>query len=665
MAQRADAARNDGRFRDAAALYAEALRLGRNRGDLHVQAGHMFKEVGAYPEAEAHYLQAAELMPNDADLALQLGHFYKTVGRLAAAQTAYRRAANLAPDWAEPVEELDTMCSAGWAPGERASAEDILARTPTEPGNLRIAAAYGVLAPERLPRPFRDMVGRTASSTNVVQFGVAMNTFWGMRRVARGVEAIRGFCVAPQPLVRVTALVNGLTLGHKPLKGPYELEYESDKERIHKYVFNLWYDFSPFAPGRYSLELRFHDHCSVICTHQEDFVVEMPLDELDHPDSDAVVNIDPADARSIEEQIFDRPSVVHNAVLNNEPDQVHTILAIRTDQLGDMVASIPALMRLRELFPAARIVGLLGPANIDLARSLNLFNEIIMVDFRENMQLRTRTLGWEEQLELRDQLVAFHFDIAIDLATSVMSRPLLALSGARFLYGFDDPAWPRLTASVADTYRDPKTGREISPHSARVMALIERLPLLMTSSARVILRDDLSRDRLTAFGIEAGTRYAVLHTGARIVFSRWAHYPALAERLHRDTDLKIVIFTDQAYPRATFPPAIAASDRIVVIDRQLPFDDFDAILSFCSVYVGNDSGPKHLASLRGVPVVSIHSARISWKEWGQEQTGAIITRKVPCAGCSIYHDVDECGKDFACMTGISLEDVYAVVRRYI
>ena len=71
-----------------------------------------------------------------------------------------------------------------------------------------------------------------------------------------------------------------------------------------------------------------------------------------------------------------------------------------------------------------------------------------------------------------------------------------------------------------------------------------------------------------------------------------------------------------------------------------------------------------MASLRGAPVVSIHSSRINWSEWGQEQTGVIISRKVPCAGCTIYHDPEDCGKDYACMN-IGLEDVYAAVRRYV
>jgi ADP-heptose:LPS heptosyltransferase len=669
LRERARAAQREGRFRDAAALYVEVLRTDPGNGPTHVQAGHMFKEAREFETAEHHYRMAAGLMPEDADLALQFGHFYKTTGKLALAREAYARACALAPDWDEPRVELRNLDAAGWRGTEEreppalygAFAED----PDRQPFDPKIALSYGRMAPEQLPRPFRQLIHRSEPSLNISQFGVTLNTFWGMKRVARGVEAIRGFCISTEPLLEVTALVNGLMVHRGPVKGPYELEYEPDQERIHKYVFNIWSDFSGFAPGLYTLELRFSDAGAKPRSIAEDFVVEPPLLEQEHPNSDAIVNLVPGDTRTIDEQINSRPSAVHEAERPNMLPAINSILVMRPDQLGDMVASIPGIMRLRELFPDARLVGLVSPANVDLARSLGVFDDLVTINYRESMPLRTRILSWEDQEALRDQLAPYRFDIAIDLSRSSMSRPLLALSGAPFLYGFEDKDWPRLSANAADAYLDPKNHREIATHSTRVIAMIDRLAALLKSSARVIRRADLSRGRLASYGIADQDRYAVLHTGARIIFSRWAHYMALAERLYRDTDLKIVIFTDRAIARDELPADVATSDRIVIIDRQLPFDDFDALLSFCAVYVGNDSGPKHLASLRGVPVVSIHSARINWSEWGQELTGAIITRKLPCAGCLIYHDVDDCGKDFACVTAISLDDVYAVVRRYV
>ena len=164
-----------------------------------------------------------------------------------------------------------------------------------------------------------------------------------------------------------------------------------------------------------------------------------------------------------------------------------------------------------------------------------------------------------------------------------MGRPLLALSGARLLYGFRDPQWSRLSLSYDDAMPDPKNRREIATHSKRIMNMIERLGTLSHATGKIIRRDDLSRGQLRQYGIAEDEHFAVLHTGARIVWSRWAHFLKLASRLLQDTKLKVALFTDNADLRNNLPPDLAGSDRFIILDKQLPFDDFDAFLSFCSV----------------------------------------------------------------------------------
>ena len=125
------------------------------------------------------------------------------------------------------------------------------------------------------------------------------------------------------------------------------------------------------------------------------------------------------------------------------------------------------------------------------------------------------------------------------------------------------------------------------------------------------------------------------------------------------------MMTDDPLMRSRLAPELAACDRFQLLYQRLPFDDFDAFLSFCTVFVGNDSGPGHLASLRGANVVNLFLARQNWNEWGHENRGYIISRRVPCAGCNIYYDPEECGKDFACITKITPEEVFRTVMEFV
>jgi ADP-heptose:LPS heptosyltransferase len=219
-----------------------------------------------------------------------------------------------------------------------------------------------------------------------------------------------------------------------------------------------------------------------------------------------------------------------------------------------------------------------------------------------------------------------------------------------------------LSAGFEANTRDPFNTLEQVPHTNKVLALIEYFGSIIGSHAQVIGRADLSREMLAPYGISQTDRYAVLHAGARIKFSRWPYYRELASMILERTELKVLMFADNPQDGRQLVPDAADAARFRLLDRRLPFDEFDALLSFCTVFVGNDSGPKHLAALRGAKVVSIHMARNNWNEWGHENEGYILSRRVPCAGCVIHHFSEECGKDFACITNIRPEEVFAAVK---
>jgi len=459
--------------------------------------------------------------------------------------------------------------------------------------------------------------------------------------------------------------LNGLPIHRGSVRGGYPLDYEKSNPNLHKYVFNIWHDVSRFSPGCYDVELSFLDADGGTRRHRERVQIAAPLTEDAYPACDGVVTLSPDDPRSVDEQVDARPSVVRAPPRGLRDEVIRKILVLRTDQLGDMVASIPAMLRLRELFPDARIVGLLTAGNVEFAQSLGVFDDIVLADFPDDMRERRRVMTLEAQEALRTRLMAERFDLAIDLAESFVSRPLLLLSGARILYGFYDREWPWLTIGFESNSHDVRNGLEMLPHSSRNLAMIERLGTMLDSKARVVRRDDLTREMLTRYGIGVEDRFVVLHTGARIVPSRWPHYPELAARVLERTGLKVVMLADDGAMRSHLPEDLAADARFQLIDQRLPFADFDALLSFCSVFVGNDSGPKHLAAVRGANVVSLHAARVNWNEWGQEIGGSIISRKVPCAGCHIFHDADECGRDWTCVTRISVDEVYEAMSRYL
>lgn len=662
LVRRADAARDGGDFRSAAFLYAEAVRLMPHRADLHVQRGNMLKELGELDAAGAAYGDARGMLPDDADLAVQIGHLFKLQGRPADAAESYRRALRLEPGWAAVEREVAAL-----AAFDHRSQDDLLAAAVRQGGNDDARERNTI----DLPRPLRltavlapgaPLNGLHAHADEIAtrRLGKREHTPWGLAQVLRGVQAFRGFVLSEVPAVKVEIFLNGQMIHRGGLKGGFEIPHERARPGLRRYVFNAWVDLTRMIEGRYDVHFRVTDINGRTFEKNEAVVVAAPLAPSDLPDSDNdVAPPTPGDLRSIDAQINDRPSMIRparRAMLKQPP---RTILILRPDVLGDLVVAVPALRRLREILPGARFVGLFSPANVDLARTLGLFDDILVTELLFNPWERRRVVTVEAQKKLAAELAGFDFDMAIDLGTSPDSRLLLPLAQAPVTVGFRADQYPQLTVDVTGSSRDPWNGIENVPHTNMAMGLVEWLNVMMRSETNLLRRNDLDRGLLAAFDLAPDAGYIVLHAGGRWQFSRWPHYLALAEMLIARTDLQIVFMTSDPADVEAVPSSLGTNERFSVVQRRMAFDELDALLSFCSLFIGDDSGVKHLAGMRGAKVIGIQNARNNWSEWGQDMGGYIATRKVPCAGCLIqnYPESDECGRDFVCITAIQPEEI--------
>lgn len=656
MVRRADEARDSARFAEAAFLYGEAARMLPRRGDLHIQHGHMLKEAGDPVGAEAAYRRGEEILPPSADLAMQFGHLFKLQGRAADAARAYARAAALDPAWDEPRRELEMLKAAGVGPAIDVLAVSVPPQShaplPTNPA-LAISAALA-------PGGRLNALHAHDEEIAVRGLGRRERTPWGVLHTLRGVRAFRGFCIAASPVLRIEIFLNGVMVYRGGVKGGYPVPNERDNPRLRKYVFNVWIDLNEFVSGQYQLRYRAIQENGTILTRAEPIAIMPPFAASALPDSDdAVPPADPSDPRSLDEQINARPSMIRpsrRALLSTPPK---TVLVQRADVLGDLVVTVPAIRRLRAILPEARIVGLLSPANVDFARTLGLFDEIVLTELLFDPWERRRVVTAEAQAKLKADLDRYDFDMAIDLGTAGDSRLLLPLSGAPVLVGFSTLDLPNLTVEVAGAARDPYNGIESVPHTNQAMGLVEWLAAMMRSEPTLLRRDDLDPALLDGLGLRDGD-YIVLHVGGRWEFTRWPYYAQLAEMLLARTELKIVLMSIDPDAHAKLPHSLTGSDRFQLLDRRLAFDELDALLSYCALFIGDDSGVKHLASMRGAKVIGIQNARNNWCEWGHDGAGYIVTRKVPCAGCLIqnYPESDDCGRDFVCITAIQPAEIY-------
>jgi ADP-heptose:LPS heptosyltransferase len=457
------------------------------------------------------------------------------------------------------------------------------------------------------------------------------------------VLALRCFAIFARPRVAVILRLDGRFLRRVPLDPPARLPDGRGRQ-----LCNCWLDLSDLPLGRHRITVEPIGPFAWLFRRGRVF---MRVADGFHPDSDA--SLPPDLGPDLTAAVAALPSVVRPARRSPLPDPVRSILVVRADQLGDLVVSLPAMERLRRLFPHARLTLIATAGNADLARATGLFEEVLTVSLDEG-GADLRLMAPEAQAALAERLASARFDLGVDLGEGPRSRLLLLLSGARFTYGFrhGDHHW--LSAGFELNGRDPADALEVIPPARKILALVEALGAMQPRAGGPALPPP-DPALLARHGLAPNQRFLVVHAGARLAYSRWPHVAALVRLLLARTELPLLLFGSVEQVPPDLPAAHAG--RLRLIEGLLPFAEFDALLGGAAVMVGNDSGPKHLAALRGTRVVSLHTARLNWNEWGQEGDGLIISRRVPCAGCGIGPDPAECGRGFTCLTGITPDEV--------
>jgi len=85
-----------------------------------------------------------------------------------------------------------------------------------------------------------------------------------------------------------------------------------------------------------------------------------------------------------------------------------------------------------------------------------------------------------------------------------------------------------------------------------------------------------------------------------------------------------------------------------------------SILKRCQLFISNDSGPVHIASAVGTPVISIFGRNqkgLSPNRWGPVgKKDKILHKEVGCIECLAHN----CNKEFACLKAITVDDVLKV-----
>ena len=314
------------------------------------------------------------------------------------------------------------------------------------------------------------------------------------------------------------------------------------------------------------------------------------------------------------------------------PPVPQRILVIKPSSLGDIVHALPTVNLLRRQFPDAHLAWLVNDAFTSLLKNSPVIDEIILFPRHDRHRLPA----------LLKKLRHDRFDLVVDLQGLLRSGLLARVTGAPRRVGLSDAregaGWfhnevvpvPRLHA--VDRYL--RAAAYLGCATQPVEFPIGNLP---------------SREPGGNIGIHASARWPTKLWGDD-------KFAALIRQLPRER----VVLTGTA-AEANRLHQIAPDCRCVA--GQTDLYKLAEIYRRCAVVVTNDSGPMHLATAVGTPVVAIFGPTDPALTGPYGTQHVILRAALPCAPCFR----DRCRQPIVneCMQRVSVTEVLGAVQKFL
>jgi lipopolysaccharide heptosyltransferase I len=362
------------------------------------------------------------------------------------------------------------------------------------------------------------------------------------------------------------------------------------------------------------------------------------------------------------------------------------ILLIKPSALGDVVHTIPVLVKLRARYPRARIDWLITPENAEVVRHHPALSNVVLFarrDFSKPGQKWRATLGF---FDLLKQIRRAKYDLVVDMHGQVRSALFALISGARVRIGFDRPIkFSRTISAEHDLKNVPNRGwrgaREGSwiayTHRIPIPTLdvhaIDRYlwvaPLLGLDDDPPDLTIHLSSDTvrnverlLKEHGVHADVPLVVLVPGTIWETKHWTieGFAGVARTFLSDGFAVALAGTERDQQRCR--QIAAAAPGVCDLSGKTTPAELAALIRRAEVAVTNDSGSMHVAASLRKPMVSVFGPTNPVHIGPYQRPESVVRMDLPCSPCN-YRRLSQCPFDHACMKQVTSEMVVERVQK--
>jgi O-antigen biosynthesis protein len=355
---------------------------------------------------------------------------------------------------------------------------------------------------------------------------------------------------------------------------------------------------------------------------------------------------------------------------------IRNVLAIKVDHIGDFLTAFPAFQRIKERFPKCRLHVLASPAARQLAALESAIDNVIEFEFfHARSSLGKKDVDEKEVDALAAKLAPLDIDIAIDLRKSPDTRHLLRCTGAKWSAGFDwlnQFPWLDIALTWEGDARLAPKRNHVADDLINLVDAVAAAGIAQRDTIRRLGKRSTRRFSVTSQLEREGLyerRVVCLHPVCGNELRQWPpeYFASIGDSLIECEDVNVAVIggLDEREIADRMLTDMKRQDRATSLVGRLDLAELPYFLKTCALFVGNNSGPKHIAAALGVPTVGIHSGVVDPREWGPLGKAAVAVRRdMTCAPC--YSEKrEDCHRGLACLLGLSPAEVLPMCRRLL
>jgi len=340
------------------------------------------------------------------------------------------------------------------------------------------------------------------------------------------------------------------------------------------------------------------------------------------------------------------------------PEEFRSILIVNLGGIGDFILSLPGLKGLRDTFKDAHIVFLTTPRTAVFAAGHPYLNEVLSFDFKLH-----RALPLLAGLRHRRFDLALNMRSIVSLKSAYKMAALFYLIRPRYKAGRDtqgrgfflDIKIPEEAIGDLPEYEyDLRTVAALGVEAKYV------LPEIAISEADISYVDDfLTGNKVSEKDIIVG-----VNPGAPYPAKRWPpeNFARVINILSANLACKIILTGSEDELAIAQSVRRLAKSELIIASGRTSVKQLAALIKRCGLYITNDTGAMHIASVLKTPLIAIFGPGYMRRFDPRNifDKAVVFYRKAPCAPC----DRSACGS-MECLKAISAEDVAEAALRLL